>query len=44
MDRTDKKDAVSKDVKAIVVQWHFEETRINLNKNDVLCHEVGHKT
>jgi hypothetical protein len=33
-----KKDAVFEDVKAIVAKWYFEETRVNPNKKDVLCH------
>ncbi len=31
-DKKIKKDVVSKDVKAIVVKWYFEETKLNPNK------------
>jgi hypothetical protein len=42
-DRIVMKDAISKDVKAIVVKWYFEEIRISPNKKDVIRHQVGHK-
>jgi hypothetical protein len=38
------KDAISKDMKAIMVKWYFEEMRISLDKKDVICHQVGHKS
>jgi hypothetical protein len=37
-DRRLKKDVVSEDVNAIVAKWYFEETRVNPNKKDFLCH------
>jgi hypothetical protein len=34
---------LAKDVQALVVKWYFEETEVNPNKKDILCHQVGIK-
>jgi len=43
-DRKVMKDAILKDVKAILAKWYFEETRISPNKKKIIHHQVGHKT
>jgi len=43
-DRKVMKDAILKDVKAIVAKWYFEKTKISPNKKKVIHHQVGHKT